>query len=92
MAPDVEELISQYIDPESTVAGPAEARIAGVHVWALIGYLRVNGDQADQAAADYDLPLEAIEAARAYYLRHRAAIDARLTLHASFFGSPTTAT
>ena len=92
MTLSAEELIGQYIDPESTVTGPAEARIAGVHVWALIGYLRANGDDADQAAADYDLPHEAIEAARAYYLRHRAAIDARLALHTSFFGSPATAT
>ncbi len=92
MAPGADELINQYIDQESTATGPADARIAGVHVWALIGYLRANGEQAEQAATDYDLPPEAIEAARAYYQRHRAAIDARLTLHASFFGTPAPAT
>ncbi len=92
MSHNVDDPLDQYIDPGSTVTGPADARIAGVHVWALIGYLRANGGNGDQAAADYDLPPEAIEAARAYYARHRAVIDAYLTLQASFFGAPAGAT
>jgi uncharacterized protein (DUF433 family) len=89
MSRGTDDLISQYIEPGPDTTGPADARIvnAGVPVWALIGYLQANDDDTAAAAADYDLPPEAVEAARAYYQRHRAVIDARLRLHASFFTS-----
>jgi uncharacterized protein (DUF433 family) len=57
----------------------------GVHVWALIGYLRANGEDVDRAARAYDLPREAVKAALAYYKRRQAVIDARLTLQAASF-------
>lgn len=84
-----EELIDQYIELGPEATGPADARLVdtGVHVWALIGYLRANSDDSALAAADYDLPLEAIAAARAYYARHRDAIDAVLALQASSFAA-----
>lgn len=76
-----EDLITEYIDSSSS---PSEARLRkyGVHVWALIGYLRAVGDNVDQVAADYEVPRAAVEAAIAYYQRHRANIDARLILNA----------
>jgi uncharacterized protein (DUF433 family) len=82
-AHDPEELIAEHIAPDSR--GPAEARLAdhGVRVWAVIGSLRANAGDISAAAADYDLPPEAMAAALAYYDRHRAAIDARLALNAA---------
>lgn len=87
MASSADGLIRQYIEPGSDDTGPADARVAnsGVHVWALVGYLRANGDDVAAAAADYELPVEAVAAALLYYDRHRAAIDARLALHDAFF-------
>ena len=80
-----EELIAEHITPDER--GPAEARLAGqgVRVWAVIGALRANAGDVAAAAADYDLPPEALAAALAYYDRHRAAIDARLALNAAAF-------
>jgi uncharacterized protein (DUF433 family) len=80
-----DDLIERYIDPASRRRGAAEARIAGagVHVWALVGAWLDEGEDAGQVAADYGLPREAVEAALAYYDRHRAVIDAQLTLHAA---------
>lgn len=80
----IDTLIDRYIvaDP---LGRPDRARIAGsgVEVWALIAYLRAY--TVEQTAADYHLSCEAVEAAWAYYERHRAVIDARLTLHDAAF-------
>ena len=74
---DDETLLSRYIvlDPE-----PDGPRVRGheVAVWVLIrDLLAARGNVLDVAAA-YGLPLEAVLAARTYYLRHPAAIDARI--------------
>lgn len=74
------DLIARYIEENPTKPGSADARLIGygVPVWALIGYLPAVGGQARKVAADYDLPVEAVEAALAYYEQHRAVIDARI--------------
>lgn len=72
-------LEQEYIELNPNRPGPADARLRtyGVSVWAIIGYLEaVHGDLA-RVAADYDIPLEAVQAAQAYYRRHKAVIDAR---------------
>ncbi len=72
--------IAEYIQLNPHVPGIAEARLKGygVAVWALIGHLpAVKGDLA-ALAGDYGVPLEAVEAAVAYYRRYRALIDARI--------------
>lgn len=78
-------LIERHIDPnwDRYPGRRADARLldSGVPVWALIGQLEAGGGDLDQVAADYNLPLEAVEAALAYYRRHRALIDARLLLN-----------
>lgn len=78
------ELISRWIVPNPYQPGEDEGRIrdTGVPVWALIGYLPAVADDPVQVARDYELPLEAIQAAIAYYQKHRAAIDARLAQNA----------
>jgi uncharacterized protein (DUF433 family) len=91
---DERDLIERYVDPDTGryAHGRADARLrgSGTPVWALVGHLRaVVGEQADhptpaaigQLAEDYALPREAVEAVLAYYRRHKALIDARLTLH-----------
>lgn len=78
-----DELIARYIEENPWHPGPADVRLAesGVPVWALAGqHLAAAGDAA-QLAADFAVPCEAVEAALAYYRRHRAVIDARLALN-----------
>jgi uncharacterized protein (DUF433 family) len=75
------DLIEKYIEPDPNHAGSYDARLTpyGVSVWTIVNRLEtVNGGDVDEAAADYDVPCEAIEAALAYYERHRSAIDARI--------------
>ena len=50
----------------------------GVPVWAIIGGYRAEGGNVDDVAAAYHLLREQVEAALAYYQRHRTLIDNRL--------------
>jgi uncharacterized protein (DUF433 family) len=77
-------LIACHVEIDPYHPGPGDARLvaSGVPVWAVIGHLStVRGDSA-QAAADYEITPEAMEAALAYYRGHREAIDARLAANA----------
>jgi uncharacterized protein (DUF433 family) len=76
-------LIAQYIDPNPHGRGPAEARLSqhGTSIWALVAYWRACSGDVQAVAHDYHLPVEAVEAALAYYQRHRDLIDARLLLN-----------
>lgn len=73
-------LIAQYIEENPYRSGPANARLVhyAVPVWALVGYLDDVHRDVNRVAADYDLPVDAVLAALAYYEKHRAAIDARI--------------
>jgi uncharacterized protein (DUF433 family) len=84
---DADAVIDRYIDTSSALGDPADARLAdaGVRIWVLMAYLHANDTDLERAASAYAVPIEAIEAAQAYYDRHRRAIDARLAQHASFF-------
>jgi uncharacterized protein (DUF433 family) len=80
-----DELIARYIelDPRRPWPGDAWLRDSGVHVWALVGHWRLaRAQDVTAVACDYDLPVEAVQAALAYYRRHTAAIDARLAENA----------
>jgi len=73
-------LVAEYIEQNPNHPGKDEARLKtyGVSVWAIIGYWKTsNGDLAD-VAAGYDVPIEAVEAAVAYYNGNREIIDGRL--------------
>ncbi|HYI15793.1 MAG TPA: hypothetical protein VEX37_10415 [Thermomicrobiales bacterium] len=78
--PLADELIAEYIltspDPESI----EDVRLAryGVPVWALVGYLPAAQGDLGAIADAYELPLDAVLAAFAFYARHRSAIDARI--------------
>ena len=74
-------LIERHIAQDGADSEPEAAALnaTGVAVWAIVGYWRVaaGGDE-EQVAADYEVPVEAVRAALAYYRRHREAIDAHL--------------
>lgn len=72
-------LIEQYIelDPRRPRLDDAQIKEFGIAVWAIIGRLEAAHGNVEQAAADYDLPPDAVRAALAYYTQHRETIDAR---------------
>lgn len=84
-AQEQQDLIDRWIEPNPYYAGPQEARLVeyGVSVWALIAYLRVVGGDLARVAEDYGLPLDAVEAAMAYYREHQSLIDAQIALNAA---------
>lgn len=82
---DHDKLIEKWIEPDPVKGGRAEFRLKeyGVHMWALAGYLRaVDGDIAEVARA-FDVPVEAAQAAAAYYKRHKVVIDDRIAANSS---------
>jgi uncharacterized protein (DUF433 family) len=87
--PNPDELIAQYLEENPERPSPADARLKdyGTAVWALLSYLQLAvGDNVEQAAADYGVPVDTVEAAQAYYRQspeHKRVIDARVTLHAA---------
>lgn len=85
-ASDEDALIARWIIPDPHKGGRPEARVRDyfMHVWALAGYFRDNAipggvtDSGVTAAAAYQLPLEAVQAALAFYRRNRSGINARM--------------
>ncbi|MGD9893934.1 MAG: DUF433 domain-containing protein [Dehalococcoidia bacterium] len=84
---DTSQLIERYIelDPHRPGLGEARLKDSGVPVWALVGHMNAVHSRVVRVAEDYDLPVEAVEAAMEYYRRHQAAIDARLEANAAHF-------
>ena len=80
MSTSVESLIAKHIEENPYYPGPADVRLrdACVPVWALILYWRAAEGDTARVAADYEVPVEAVEAAVAYYWQHQAVIEARL--------------
>lgn len=78
--PHADELIAEYIPLSADADSIEDARLIpyGVPVWALVGYLPAARGDLGEIAAAYQLPLDAVLAAFAFYARHRAAIDARI--------------
>lgn len=76
----VDQLIETFIKLSPSLPGVEEARIAGygVPVWALVAHSRAIGGASEEVARDYGLPREAVDAALAYYRRHKAAFEARI--------------
>jgi uncharacterized protein (DUF433 family) len=78
--------IARYIEEAPDYPGPAGARLidSGVPVWALIGYYQkaVNQDL-DRVASDYGVSRAAVQAALAYYRRHKPFIDGRIAANAA---------
>ncbi len=79
------DLIQQYIEQNPHKTGAAEARLveSGISVWALIGYYEAVGRDAATVAHDYHIPIEAVQAALAYYEAHPVEIAVRLAENAA---------
>lgn len=80
-----QQLFARWIEPHPRKRGVEEARLKGfaISIWALIGALRMHDGDMARVAQGYRVPPEAVEAAQAYYRRHRCAIDARLDANAA---------
>jgi uncharacterized protein (DUF433 family) len=70
----------RHIGPHPSDSGIDEywLKEPGIPVWAIIGSMQVNHNDADDVATLYHISREEVEAAWAFYLRHRAVIDNRL--------------
>jgi uncharacterized protein (DUF433 family) len=78
------ELIERYIEIDPYRPDDARLRGYGVSVWTLVGYWRdVVSKDVDKVADDYEVPVDAVRAALAFYERNRELIDARLALNAA---------
>lgn len=73
-------LIEKYIELNPHKGGLADARLIkyGTAVWALVGHYRVVDHDITRVATDYEVPVEAVEAALAFYRKHREIIDDRI--------------
>jgi uncharacterized protein (DUF433 family) len=82
-----DELIARYVETGPTQPAPDVARVikTGASVTPLINWLRSVDWDIDKTAPAYALSVEAVEAAVAYYERHRDVIDARITLNTAWF-------
>ncbi len=82
---DARSLVARYIELNPNRPGAGEARLVGygIPVWAIIGHYQATGRDARYVADSYEVPLEAVQAALAYYRRHRSEIEARLAANAA---------
>ncbi len=73
-------LIEKWIerDPSHPQIGDARLKEYGVHVWAIIGYLQGARGDMEHVADDFDVPVDAVRAAQAYYDRYAAFIEDRM--------------
>lgn len=86
---DLDALILAWleIDPNREMRSEVRLQKYYIHVWAIVGAIEAyRGDLADAAAA-YDVPVEAVRAALAFYSRNRAVIDARIEANEGEFTS-----
>lgn len=74
-------LIARHIMPDPTHPGLAHYRLRafGIAVWALVAYYEAVGHDLARVAEDYDLPIDHVRAALAFYAEYSAAIDAYLS-------------
>jgi uncharacterized protein (DUF433 family) len=87
-APREQALIDRWIVEDQYRPGIADARIRNhwQHVWALVGHAKATVFDPERVAFDYDIPAEAVQAAFAFYARHRQIIDDRLRANAAEAG------
>lgn len=75
-------LIAAHIEPYPGDPGMGEYRLRdednGYPVWAVIGSLAPDASNAAEVLRDYEISREALDAVRAFYARHKQAIDDRL--------------
>lgn len=57
----------------------------GVPVWLIVAYDQAQGGDTEAVAETYHVSTAAVDAARAYYRRHQALLDARMLLATQAF-------
>lgn len=72
-----DELIAKHIRDTGVKPGDARVRETGVPVWIIAECDYAWQGDTDRIALEYQLSHEAIDAARAYYLKHKRKVDAR---------------
>lgn len=81
---DEQQLIEKHIDLDYDRypyrRADAWLRKSGVSIWVIVRNLNAYHGDRDQAARDFDLSQEEIDAALAYYRRHKKYVDARIVL------------
>jgi len=84
--PAPHEIIARWIHQRRRRPGPAEAWVLpfGIPVWILIALLQLEEGDVERVAGDHRMPLEAMHAAVAFYLRHQEAIDEQIELHRTY--------
>ncbi len=77
---DADALIAQHVGPHPSDRGLAEYWLhePGVSVWTIIATLAVSSGDVDGVATIYAIPRAQVEAAQAFYARHRELIDDRI--------------
>ncbi|HEY7033218.1 MAG TPA: hypothetical protein VH482_17900 [Thermomicrobiales bacterium] len=77
---DQDALIARYIEPDSDFSTPVRAWMAdsSFHVKTVIRELQLQDWDVEAVAAAFQLPVEAVRAATAYYERHKDLFDARI--------------
>ena len=80
-----EQQIERYIElnPHKPWLAEAWLKDYGIAVWALVGHLGAVDGDVDRVAADYEVPRAVVEAALAYYRRHKSLIDARIAANST---------
>lgn len=75
-----EELIARYIGRDPRKPGLDNSWLVddGIPVWAIIGYWQGAAGNIEATARGFDISIDAVKAAVAFYERHQAVIDARL--------------
>ncbi len=75
------DLIARYVAPDPHHPGIAHYQLheSAISVWALVAYYETVGHDLGRVADDYDLPIEQVRAALAFYIEHADAIDAYLS-------------
>lgn len=84
-----QELIARWIRPNPHDPDIAAAWVLprNVSAWLVIRQLQLDHGKAELVAEDYELPVEAVEAAESYYHRHQPDIDARIAANRAFWAT-----
>jgi len=87
--PAMDQLIGQYIERHPYRSSVADAWLPryGYSVWILIDALEAEGGDLQHVADGYNIPVDAMQAALAYYFRHKEAIDTRMKANTLEFDS-----
>jgi uncharacterized protein (DUF433 family) len=79
---EAEDLIAKNIIPDplkgNDAIGDYRLRESYIHVWALVGHYRAVKRNKIRVAEDYEIPLEEVDAALAFYKQNRREINKRL--------------